>query len=105
MKFRTRFSVRTLAIVVTLVCAYFGAWEATKEWGVPPPRGTWASNSFMKAIVYSNSPGPFIVRKYVVQGTERVEYYFWFFWPEFKLPFESAWSFDRYSSSGEMERV
>jgi hypothetical protein len=31
---RYRFSVRTLAIVVTLVCAYLGAWEATKKWGV-----------------------------------------------------------------------
>jgi hypothetical protein len=29
MKFRPRFTVRTLAIVVTLACAYFGAWEAT----------------------------------------------------------------------------
>jgi hypothetical protein len=28
---RPRFSIRTLAIVVTLVCAYFGAWEATKK--------------------------------------------------------------------------
>ena len=31
MKFRPRFSVRTLAIFVTLVCAYFAAWEATKH--------------------------------------------------------------------------
>ena len=30
MRFRPRFSIRTLAIVVTLVCAYFGAWEMTK---------------------------------------------------------------------------
>lgn len=28
-----RFSLRTLAILVTLVCSYFGAWEATKKWG------------------------------------------------------------------------
>ena len=34
MKFRPRFSLRTLAIVVTLVCAYFGAWEATKKYGI-----------------------------------------------------------------------
>jgi hypothetical protein len=31
MKLRPRFSVRTLAIFVTLVCAYFGVWEATKK--------------------------------------------------------------------------
>ena len=29
MRFRPRFSVRTLAIFVTLVCAYFGAWEGS----------------------------------------------------------------------------
>src|SRR5687767_11643873 len=29
-----RFSLRTLAIVVTLVCAYFAAWEPTKRIGV-----------------------------------------------------------------------
>lgn len=29
--FRPRFSLRTLAILVTLACAYFGAWEATSN--------------------------------------------------------------------------
>src|SRR5687768_10747363 len=29
-----RFSLRTLAIFVTLFCVYFGAWEATKSRGV-----------------------------------------------------------------------
>src|SRR5262245_4802957 len=31
---RPRFGLRTLAILVTLVCAYFGAWETTKKYGV-----------------------------------------------------------------------
>jgi hypothetical protein len=31
MKLHPRFSLRTLAIVVTLVCAYLGAWEVTKR--------------------------------------------------------------------------
>ncbi len=34
-RFRPRFTVRTLAIFVTLVCAYFGAWEATMRYGIP----------------------------------------------------------------------
>ena len=34
MKFRPRFTIRTLAIIVTLICAYFGAWEATELWGI-----------------------------------------------------------------------
>lgn len=29
---RPRFSLRTLAILVTLVCVCFGAWEATRTW-------------------------------------------------------------------------
>jgi hypothetical protein len=33
-RWRPRFSVRTLAIFISLVCAYLGAWEATKKWGV-----------------------------------------------------------------------
>ena len=34
MRFRPHFSLRTLAILVTLVCAYLAAWEATKRYGV-----------------------------------------------------------------------
>jgi hypothetical protein len=37
MRLRPRFTIRTLAIFVTLVCAYFGAWEATKRYAVLPP--------------------------------------------------------------------
>ena len=29
---RPRFTLRTLAIVVTLICAYFAAWEVTKHY-------------------------------------------------------------------------
>src|SRR5689334_13207029 len=31
--FRPRFTLRTLAIAPTLVCAFLGAWEATKKAG------------------------------------------------------------------------
>jgi hypothetical protein len=31
---RPRFGLRTLALFVMLVCAYFAAWEATKRYGV-----------------------------------------------------------------------
>jgi hypothetical protein len=37
MKFRLRFSVRTLAIVVTLACAYLAAWKATMKYGLSTP--------------------------------------------------------------------
>jgi hypothetical protein len=106
MKFRPpRFSVRTRAIVVTLVCAYFGAWEATKKWGVPPPAQTISSSSVWPAvIVHGNSPCPFIVRKYVVQGEGRTEYHFWFFGLEVKLPYDSPWDSWNYMMSGEWDR-
>lgn len=48
-RIRPRFTVRTLAIFVTLVCAYFGTWEATKRWEISAvPLG-------------KSSPAPFIV--------------------------------------------
>ena len=34
MKFRPRLSIRTLAIIVALVGAYFGAWPLTKNYGI-----------------------------------------------------------------------
>jgi len=34
-QWRPKFSLRTLAVVVTLVCVYFGCWEATNTWGIP----------------------------------------------------------------------
>ena len=40
MRFRPRFSIRKLAILVALVCAYFGAWEATKRKVSPVGKGT-----------------------------------------------------------------
>lgn len=40
-RFRLRFTVRTVAILVTLICVYFGAWEATKRHAntLQPPTG------------------------------------------------------------------
>ncbi len=64
---RPRFTVRTLAIVVTLVCAYFGAWESTKRYGFSAVKkrevaelGAWASEREHK------SPLPFLI----LSGTE-----------------------------------
>jgi hypothetical protein len=84
MRFRLRFSLRTLAIVVTLICAYFGAWEATKRFGVP-------------SLGASKSPMPFIVyeSKLVILGTaagltfrelEPRVYYVWLFGMSINLP-------------------
>src|SRR5688572_21586126 len=56
MKIRPRFTVRTLAIFVTLVCAYFGALEATKRYGVPM---VIQQEPEAKEVLAS---GPFVVR-------------------------------------------
>lgn len=56
---RPRFSLRTLAVLVTLVCAYFGAWEAMKK-HVLPKDGQWllGEHGFMDVT----SPIPFVLR-------------------------------------------
>ncbi len=80
--FRPRFSIRTLAIFVTLVCAYFGAWEATKRYGTPQVIDDhWQ---------WSSSPVPFLVRRDELPEL-KTHYYLWQFGSTFKLPIESEW--------------
>ena len=86
-----RFTLRTLAIVVTLICAYFPAWQATKEYGC----------SQLSKIGFATAPIPFVVS--VKEGYSKIEhgyhqgettgrilFYLWFFGLTCKLPFE--WS-------------
>src|SRR5687768_4351416 len=80
--FRPRFSFRTLAIFITLVCCYSGAWEATKEYGVAKidgyvmdefrslPPADWYSRSSCYSV---HSPAPCVVAR---DGTK---YYLWLF--------------------------
>lgn len=93
MRFRPRFSVRTLAIVVALICAYFGAWEATKKWGVRGmteeidfgvgssiPLVIWRREQYN--VYHYPLPPEIILTK---------RHYFWLFGPTYKLPYESKW--------------
>lgn len=99
MRFRPRFSIRTLAIFVTLVCAYFGVWEATKRYGVPEthPAALYENVPLPNSwIVWGgSSPMPFVVKEYEVgpgrEGCCPTYYYLWLFGPKIKLPFESEW--------------
>jgi hypothetical protein len=104
MKFlRPRFTLCTLAIVVTLVCVYFGAWEATKRYGVEG----WHQGKFPNPVQISIEPqtwetaineeaiGPFLLQRNVetVQGlfrTYHTEYRVWLFGLGFTLPFTKA---------------
>lgn len=83
-------------IVVTLVCCYLGAWEATKTWGISAiPVSAYQASQL-------NSPCPFLIvnpedsfksiaaslsDNWDVAGDDR-EVYFWFFGYVAKLPYE-----------------
>src|SRR5262245_6774079 len=100
---RLQFSVRTLAIFVTLVCAYFGAWEATKRYGTRLDKTTRFFNykggtySYDEYVLDASSPCPFVVRRdvyempnppltVVVNPTRR--YYLWLFGTVWKMPID-----------------
>ena len=100
-RFRFRFSLRTLFIFMTLVGAYFGAWEVTKLYGL---------NSSGEVFDYDErSPAPFIIaRDEVAPGSKRIgrnrilygdfryrRYYLWLFGPRFRLPFEGKTELQR----------
>src|SRR5688572_2982036 len=96
-----RFTLRTLAIVVTLICAYFAAWEATKRYGVGPlprPSGVVAirAHSPMPLVIVEDQlDGPYdnllvlVARanSFPPLSTGTRHYYLWLFGPQIKLPF------------------
>jgi hypothetical protein len=90
-RFRPRFSIRTLIILVTLVCVYFASWSATNRLGCDQVLGQHWDD------VNAESPMPFVVvRKVSISSLEsgvfrwdtRRTYYFWFFGYVAKLPWE-----------------
>ena len=112
---RPRFSIRTLVIVVTLVCCYAACWGPTKRQGVEDvasylvserriPSGAdpgfveQAERNFREYIVAHASPrAPMVIviddESRVIDGIDPGEswhryYYFWFFGYVAKLPFE-----------------
>lgn len=77
MRFRPRFSVRTLAIFLTLVCAYFAAWEATRH-----AAGQNADKVLMPFVIWGeeSTTGASGVKKVIAW-----HYYLWFFGYEREL--------------------
>ena len=104
-RWRLRFSIRTLVVVVTLVCCYAACWGPTKKWGLRDvPRrafrgtiglssGNAEEDAEMNEKFYGSfdaSPAlPLVVSidwEYDSPPTRR--YYFWFFGYVAKLPYE-----------------
>jgi hypothetical protein len=79
MMLRRRFSLRSLAIVVTLICAYFAAWEATKRYGLRDVllgssallEGDWFEKELlvMQEAGDASVPMPFVVSQYILLGS------------------------------------
>jgi hypothetical protein len=91
---RPRFSVRTLAIFVTLVCVYFAAWGTTKRYA------SLRVATCTDGIMETGSSFPLVIWKNEVEARQLANgftilrprrFYLWVFGPEFKLPFELEW--------------
>ena len=103
-RFRPRFSIRTLAIVVTLVCCYAACWGPTKRRGVVDVYSHTNANGVASGyrdasaaaplvVGINDSPqGMFVSPRGAYTATTSVtttrRYYFWFFGYVAKLPYE-----------------
>ena len=82
-----RFSVRTLVIVVTLVCCYAACWGPTKTRGVEDVALFVGSAERSYVQVWTTfAAAPLVVRADHFVGISH--YYFWFFGYVAKLPYE-----------------
>lgn len=90
-RWRPRFSVRTLVVLVTLACCYAACWRATKTRGVADVTQHVSTNPFL-IDPHSVAWLPLMVKTDVSTpfgGDDRVElYYFWFFGYVAELPYK-----------------
>ena len=98
-RFRPRFSIRTLVILVTLVCCYAACWRPTKNRGW---KDVVSGMSQRSIVVTAVAIAPLLVRtdELVVEGTppsglkmivsDRLtrRFHFWFFGYVTELPWE-----------------
>lgn len=91
-RWRLRFSVRTVVVVLTLACCYAACWGPTTSLGVFDVIFTTYpqdAEAIAPLLVAADAPGwgpPSVPRQSV--GAPRRCYYFWFFGTVVKLPFE-----------------
>jgi len=89
-RFRPKFSVRTLVIVVTLICCYAACWGPTKTRGVQDvihylDQGTIPQFHMTRIVWGESGTTPLLVG---VNVNETRYYYLWLFGGIVKLPFE-----------------
>lgn len=103
-RFRFRYSIRALGILVTLVGVYFGLWEVTNRFGVTEDHSQ--LSNLDARISDERSPMPFVVSRCENEGLTveqfmdpnfnplppKRRFYFWLFGLKCKLPFESECS-------------
>lgn len=92
MKFQPRFSLRTLVIMVTLVGAYFAAWQPTKVFGIPKVN----SRGLGQSSVPVTSPAPLLIRSIEydrnAKAPFRIRYHLWLFGIVYTFPFDREWT-------------
>ena len=97
-RWRPKFSVRTLVILVTLVCCYAACWGPTKRTGVIDALRcefdltdeNYESVEWLLQLFEAKATMPLVVGVTpIVYGSQRRRhYYFWFFGYVAKLPYE-----------------
>ena len=91
----SRFSIRTLIIVVTLACVYLASWRLTASTGVTDAiNHVYGHDAAQEMEIASWAPMPMIVRldephPVGLSGIMYVRrYYFWYFFGAVRLPFQ-----------------
>lgn len=94
-RFRPRFTIRTLTIVVTLVCVYAACWGPTKTWGVRDVATKMQNTRETEPVaplILTAEHGSWVdvgdQRSVWIRPLSRRRYYFWFFGFVVKLPYE-----------------
>ena len=100
-RFHLCFSIKTLAIVVTLVCCYAACWRVTERQGVSDVYHFAASElgeqghktaldfqDFMPEFLSASANTPFLVGLDTFTARRTHRYYLWFFGYVAKLPYE-----------------
>lgn len=105
MRIGPRFSVRTLFVMLTLICAYLACWGPTRRYAASLEGKSPLINKPDTAITVAfgpktaGAPAPLLIyqdeivflkpRTININAKRKRIYYLWLFGPTFRIPFES----------------